>query len=123
MKNFFDRIASQEENYIDYNVLSNEILLPSGNVLNFCNKYCDLCNFWIDMLLKNTNHNKIISEQVNFLKDLMNGFSVYPNIPKPKKQSDYKAEDLYLMLLGKPDKNVDDILISPPRNKDNKEIY
>ena len=123
MKRFFISIASQEKNYIDYNILSNEILLPSGDVLNFFNKYYDLYGFWIDALVKNTNRNKIKSQQVNFLKDLINGFSVYPSILKSKKQSDYKVKDLYLILLGKPSENVDNILISLPRDKNNKEIY
>ena len=53
----------------------------------------------------------------------MNGFNVYKNIAKPKKQSDYKAEDFYLKLLGKPDNNVDGILFIKSRDKHDKEIY
>ena len=123
MKIFFNYIADQEEKYIDYNLLSNEISLPSRDVLNFCNKYRDLYNFWIDALLKYSNMDEIKSQQVNFLRDLMNGFSVYRNISKPKKKLNHETEDPYLMLLGNPNKTVDDILISLPRDKDNKEIY
>ena len=122
MKRFFNYIADQEEKYIDYNLLSNEISLPSRDVLNFCNKYRDLYNFWIDALLKYSNMNEIKSQQVNFLRDLMNGFSVYRNISKPKKKLNHETEDPYLMLLGNPNKTVDDIL-TWPRDKDNKEIY
>ena len=53
----------------------------------------------------------------------MNGFSVYKNISKTKKGVNYKAEDFYLKLLGAPNKTVNDMLISPPREKNNKEIY
>ena len=123
MKKFFNHIASQEKKYIDYNLLSNEILLPSGDVLNFLNKYHDLYKFWANAILKYSNINDIKLQQVNFLRNLMNGFSVYRNISKPKKKLNHEATDLYLMLLGNPNKTVDDILISPPRDKDNKEIY
>ena len=53
----------------------------------------------------------------------MNGFSVYQNIQKTKKAVNYKAEDFSLKLLGAPNKTVDDIVISPPRDKNNEEIY
>ena len=53
----------------------------------------------------------------------MNGFSVYQNIQKTKKAVNYKAEDFSLKLLGAPNKTVDDILISPSRDKNNEEIY
>ena len=35
LKTFYNYIVSQEEKYIDYNLLSGEILLASGDVLNF----------------------------------------------------------------------------------------
>ena len=114
---------SGEEKYIDYNLLSQEILLLSGDTLNFFNKYGDLYNFWTTVLFDYTNYNKVVSQQINFLKDLMNGFGVYKNIIKPKNESDYKAKDLYLKLLGNPSKNLDDILFNKSRNKRNKEIY
>ena len=80
-------------------------------------------NFWANAILNYSNINDIKSQQVNFLRDLMNGFSVYRNISKPKKKLNHEAEDLCLMLLGNPSNTVDDILISPPRDKDKKEIY
>ena len=114
LKRFFYYIADQEEKYIDYNLLSNEISLQSRDLLNFFNKYRDLYNFSIDALLKYSNINDIKSQRVNFLRDLMNGFSVYKNISKTKKGVNYKAEDFYLKLLGAPNKTVNDMLISPP---------
>ena len=40
----------------------------------------------------------------------MNGFKVYKTIKKPKKELNYKAEDhLYLILLGNPNKTVNNI--------------
>ena len=93
-------------------------------MLNFLNKYHDLYNYWIDVLVKNTNRDKIILQQINFLRDLMNGFSVYPNIEKTKKGVNYKAEDLYLKLLGNPNKTVDDVsFLKTFTNEDKKEIY
>ena len=80
-------------------------------------------NFWTNAILEYSNINDIKSQQVNFLRDLLNGFSVYKNISKPKKNLNHEAEDLYLMSLGNPNKTVDNILISPPRDKDNKDIY
>ena len=35
LKTFYNYIVSQEEKYIDYNLLSGEILLASGDVRNF----------------------------------------------------------------------------------------
>ena len=71
LKIFFNRIASQEEKYIDYNLLLEDILLPSEDVLNFFKKYSDLYNFWIHVLLDYSNINDIKSQQVNFLRDVM----------------------------------------------------
>ena len=42
---------------------------------------------------------------------------------KLKKKLTHEAKDLYLMFLENPNKTVDGILINPPRDKDNKEIY
>ena len=72
------------------------------------------------MLLDYSNINDIKSQQVNFLSDVMNGFSVCKNISKLKKKLTHEAKDLYLMLLGNPNKTVDGTLINPPRDKDNK---
>ena len=76
MKRFFNYIVDQEKQNIDYSILSNEISLPSGDVLDFLNKYNDLYNFCTDAFL-DTSLDNSKSQQVNFLKDLMNEFSVY----------------------------------------------
>ena len=52
----------------------------------------------------------------------MNGFEVYKTIDKPKNESDYKAEDLYLKLLGNSNKTVDNIFLKKPTDKCNREI-
>ena len=113
----------EEEKYIDYNLLLEKISLLSGDKLNFFNKYGDLYSFWIDVILKYNNINDIKSQQINFLKDLMNGFNVYKNITKLKKKLNHEAEDLYLMLLGNPNKTVDDILFLKTLDQYNKEIH
>ena len=123
LKKNFNRIASQEEKHIDYNLLLEDILLPSGDVLNFFNKYGDLHNFWTSVLIDYTSFNDIKLQQANFLRDLMNVFSVYKNILKPKKKLNHEAKDLYLMLLGNPNKTVDDILFLKNLDEYNKEIY
>ena len=110
MKKNFNCIAFQEGEHIDYNLFLEDILLPSGDVLNFFNEYRDLYDFWIDVILKHSNINDIKSQEVNFLRDLMNGFNVYKNISKPKKKLNHEAEDLYLMLLENPSKSFDDVL-------------
>ena len=71
-------------------------------MLSFLNKYNDLYSFWTNVLLENTNDSKIISQQLNFLKDLMNGFDIYKNISKLKHEPDNKAGSLYLLLLENP---------------------
>ena len=53
----------------------------------------------------------------------MNGFEVYKTIKKPKKELNYKAEDLYLLLLGNKNKTVNNIFLNTPKDKHNKEIY
>ena len=114
---------SQEEKYIDHNLLSEELLTPSKKTFNFLKKYDDLYNFWINALLEYSNLNYIKPQQVNFLQDLMNGFEVYKNIVKPKSESDYKAGTLYLKLLTNRKKTVDDVLFLKPLDQYNKEIY
>ena len=69
------------------------------------------------------NLNDVKLQQTNFLKDLMNGFEVYKTIKKPKNELNYKAKDLYSILLGNPNKSVNDILLKTPKDKHNKEIY
>ena len=53
----------------------------------------------------------------------MNGFEVYKIIKKLKNESNYKAEDLYLILLGNPNKTVDNIFLKTPKDNHNKEIH
>ena len=45
----------------------------------------------------------------------MNGFNVYKKIKKPKNELNYKAEGLYLILLGNPNKTVNDIFLNKPK--------
>ena len=52
----------------------------------------------------------------------MNGFEVYKTIQKTKNELNYKAKDLYLILLGNPNKTVDDIFLNTPTDKHNKKI-
>ena len=53
----------------------------------------------------------------------MNGFKVYKKFGKSKEKLDYKAENLYLILLGNPNKTVNNIFLNTPTDKHNKEIY
>ena len=53
----------------------------------------------------------------------MNGFEVYKTIKKPKNELNYKAEDLYLILLGNPNKTVYYIFLNIPKDENNKEVY
>ena len=86
-------------------------------------KYNDLCNFWIDLLNNIINWDEVRLQQVEFLKDLMNGFKVYKTTKKPKKELNYKAEDVYLLLLGNKNKTIGGIFLNTPRDKYNKEMY
>ena len=80
-------------------------------------------NFWINLLLNNINLDDVKLQNVTFLKDLMNGFKVYKTIKKPERELNYKAKDLYLLLLGNPNKTVDNIFLNKSSDKYNKEIY
>ena len=75
------------------------------------------------MLLENTDYNEIASQQVNFLKDLMNGFEVYKSIKKLKGELNHDVGILYLKLLGNSGKNVNYIFLKTPTDKHNEEIY
>ena len=109
LKEFFNYIPSEEKKNIDYEVLSRQILIPSKKSFSFLHKYNDLYDFRINLLFKNINLNNVKLQQINFLKDLINGFEVYKKIKKPKNELNYKAEDLYLILLGNSNKTVNDI--------------
>ena len=114
---------SKEKKNIDYEVLSRQILIPSRNLFSFFDEYNNLYNFWFNLLFKNINLDDVKSQKIKFLKDLMNGFNVYKKIKKPKNELNYKAEDLYLLLLGNPNKTVNGIFLNKPKDKNNKEIY
>ena len=121
LKKLFDYIVSEEKN-IDYKLLSRQILISSKNIFSFLHKYGDLYKFWSNLFDK-MNLKKVKLQQVEFLKGLMNGFEVYKTIKKQKKESNYKAGDLYLLLLGNKNKTVNNIFLNTPRNKHNKEMY
>ena len=63
-----------------------------------------------------------ILQQVEFLKDLMNGFEIYKKFKKSKKKLDYKAEDLYLLLLVNLNRTVNNIFLNTPKDKHNKKV-
>ena len=109
LKKFFNYIASKEKENIDYNLLSKETLTPSGNTINFSQGYGDLYNFCFNLLFKSINLDNFKLQQVKFLKDLMNGFEVYKKFVNSKNELNYKAEDLYVILLGNPNKTVNHI--------------
>ena len=53
----------------------------------------------------------------------MNGFKAYKKFNKLDKELDYKAEDLYLFLLGNSKRTVNNVFLNTPTDKHNKEIY
>ena len=115
-------IASEEEKNIDYELLSRQILISSKNIFSFLHKYGNLYKFWSNLFDK-MNLDKVKLQQAEFLKGLMNGFEVYKTIKKPKKESNYKAGDLCLLLLGNKNKTVNNIFLNTHKNTHNKEIY
>ena len=121
LKEFFNYIVSEEEKNIDYELLSRQILIPSKNIFSFLHQYGDLYSFWIN-LLDHKSSDDFKLQQVEFLKDLMDGFEVYKTIKKPKNELNYKSEGLYLILLGNPNKTVSNIFVKTPTNKSNKKI-
>ena len=78
-------------------------------------------NFGINLLLNNINLDDVKLQQIKFLKDLMNGFEVYKTIKQSEGELNYKAKDLYLILLENRNKTVNDICLN--NLTDNKEIY
>ena len=88
----------------------------------FFQKYADLYSFWIGVL-KNRSLDRVKLLQISFLRDLMNGFEVYKRFKKSEKKLDYKAKDRYLLLLGNPNKTVNNIFLNTPKDNHNKEIY
>ena len=122
LKEFFNYIASEEESNIDYELLSRQILISSKNIFSFLYKYGDLYNFWIN-LLEHKSLDNVKLQLVEFLKDLTNGSEFYKTIKELKNELNYKAEDLYLLLLGNQNKTVNDIFLNTPTDEHNKEIY
>ena len=123
LKEFFNHITPEEEENIDYHLLLKQILLLSKKTFSFLQKYGDLYNFWYSLLLDSMSFDEFKLQQIKFLKDLMNGFEVYKKFKKPNNESNYKAENLYLILLGNPKKTVDDIFLKIPTDKYNEKIY
>ena len=123
LKEFFKDIAFEEEKNIDYQLLSKQILILSKNMFSFLDKYCDLYNFCINLFYNKINLDDFKLQQVEFLKDLMNGFEVYKKIKKPNEKLNYNAENLYLLLLGNLNKTANDIFLNKPTDKHNKETY
>ena len=50
----------------------------------------------------------------------MNGFEIYKIIKKPQNELSYKAKYLYLILLGNPNKTVNNIFLNTPKDDHNK---
>ena len=123
MEEFFKDIASEEEKYIGHKLLLKQILLLSRKTFSFLQKYGDLYNFWTNFLNNMINLDEVKSQQIKFLKDLMNRFEVYKIIKNPKNELNYEAKNLYLILLGNSNKTVNDIFLKKPTDKHNKEIY
>ena len=84
-------------------------------MFSFLDKYCDLYNFCINLFYNKIDLDDFKLQQVEFLKDLMNGFEVYKTIQKSKNELNYEAKDLYLILLGNPNKTVNDIFLNKPK--------
>ena len=114
---------SEEKENIDCKLFSKEGLTPSGNTINFMQGYGDLYNFWYSLPYASMNLDNVKLHQVKFLEDLMNEFRVYKKIDKAKNESDYKAKDLYLILLGNTKKTVNDIPLKSPTDRYNEKIY
>ena len=85
--------------------------------LIFLQKHGNLYDF-LTNVLKNTNLNQVRSLQVKFLDDLMNGSNVYKKIKGAN-----STKDLYLCLLGNPNRTGCDLFLKTPTDKYNKEIY
>ena len=82
-------------------------------------EYGSLYNFWINAL-DHKSSDKFKLQKVDFLKDLMNGFEICKIIKKPKNGLNYKAKYLYLILLGNPNKTVNNIFLDTPKDNHHK---
>ena len=117
LKKFFENIASQEKENIDYKLLSREIQTPSKNTFSLLQKHGNFYYF-LTNLLENTSLNRVRSLQVKFLDDLMNRFNVYKKIKGAN-----SATDLYLYLFGNRNRTVYELCLNTPTDKYNKATY
>ena len=68
LREFFKDIATEEEQNIDYKLLSRQILTLSKKTFSFLQKHGNLYSFWIDVL-GNKSLGNIKLLQLKFLKD------------------------------------------------------
>ena len=85
LKGFFKDIVSEEEENIDSNLFSRQILTPSKKTFIFLQNHGNLYSFCTNVLENESLDNFKLLE-VGFLKDLMNGFKVYKKYNKSKKK-------------------------------------
>ena len=74
--------------------------------------------FWFALFEENIYADNIKSEQIKFLKDLMNGYKIHERFERFK-----HVEDLYLKLIANANRTVHDIFLMNPTDKYNKKIY
>ena len=118
LKNVFKDIPSEEEKNINYNLLSKEISLPSKDAFSFFDRYGDLYEYCFALFEENIYADDIKSEQIKFLKDLVNGYKVHKRFERFK-----HINDLYLNLHANARRTVHDIFLKNPTDKYNKKIY
>ena len=92
--------------------------LPSGDTFSFFSRYDDLYEFRFALFEENIYADDIKSEQIKFLKDLMNGYKIHERFERFK-----HAEDLYLKLHANANRTVYDIFLKNSTDKYNKKIY
>ena len=111
LKSFFENIASQGKENINYKLLSREIRKSSKKTFSFLQKHGNLYDF-LNNVLENKSLDNIKLLQVGLLDDLMNGFSVYKKVKGAN-----SATDLYLYLSGNWRKTVYGIFLDTPTDK------
>ena len=92
--------------------------LPSKDVFSFFNRYGDLYEFCYDLFEKNIYADNIKSEQIKFIRDLINGYKVHKRFERF-----VRVESLYLKLHANVDRTAHDIFLKNPTDKYNKNIY
>ena len=119
LKCFFKDIVSKEEKNINYNLLSKEIYLSSGDVFSFFGKYGNLYEFCFALFEEKSIYaGNIKLEQIKFLKDLMNGYKVYKRFERFK-----RVNDFYLKLHANVNRTIYDIFLKNPTDKYNKKKF